>query len=170
MQTRIVLIIAALAWSGCSSAPTRPQPAAAEPEAAQTETRPAPAKSGGMMGHDMTKMCPMAVAGTTSRAEDVEGGAAMVFTTTGDVAELRRRVTRMAAMHNQPPQEGGKPGGMMGGEMKMPQATALTEDVEGGARLVLTAKAPEKVAELREHVRNHAAKMASGHCPMMSHG
>jgi hypothetical protein len=36
--------------------------------------------------------CPMKVEGTTVRAQDVEGGASLVFTTTGDVAELRERV------------------------------------------------------------------------------
>src|SRR5206468_9019668 len=55
---------------------------------------------GGMMGKGMADSCPMAVAGTSVRAEEVEGGTAMVFTTTGDVAELRRRVTAMADMHN----------------------------------------------------------------------
>lgn len=54
----------------------------------------------GMMGKGMGDSCPMAVAGTSVRAEEVEGGTAMVFTTTGDVAELRRRVTEMADMHN----------------------------------------------------------------------
>jgi hypothetical protein len=62
---------------------------------------------GGMMGggkpmmrEGMGKSCPMAVPGTTATAEEREGGAALVFTTTGDVAELRRRVTAMAEMHN----------------------------------------------------------------------
>lgn len=58
----------------------------------------------GHKGHDMMSQgmadCPMAIAGTTARSEDVEGGAAMVFSTTGDVAELRRRVAAMAQMHN----------------------------------------------------------------------
>jgi hypothetical protein len=34
----------------------------------------------------------MKVEGTSIRAEDVDGGASLVFTTAGDVAELRRRV------------------------------------------------------------------------------
>jgi hypothetical protein len=40
---------------------------------------------GAMMGHDMADTCPMAVEGTAARAEDVQGGAALSFTTTGDV-------------------------------------------------------------------------------------
>jgi len=68
------------------------------------------------MGHEhgssmMSGMCPMQVPGTTVAAADVEGGIGLSFTTkTGDVAELRRRVARMAEMHNQ---HGGQM--MMGG-------------------------------------------------------
>ena len=44
--------------------------------------------------------CPVAVPGTSVTVEDASAGAALVFVTTGDVAELRRRVTAMASMHN----------------------------------------------------------------------
>lgn len=44
--------------------------------------------------------CPVAVPGTSVTVEDASAGAALVFVTTGDVAELRRRVTAMATMHN----------------------------------------------------------------------
>ena len=44
--------------------------------------------------------CPVAVPGTSATVEDVSDGAALVFVTTGDVAELRRRVNTMASMHN----------------------------------------------------------------------
>jgi hypothetical protein len=62
----------------------------------------------GMMGGDA---CPMQVPGTTVTANDVEGGVALEFKTTGDVAALRQRVQRMQAMHEH--QAGG--GMMMGG-------------------------------------------------------
>lgn len=52
-------------------------------------------------GERMGALCPMAVPGTTVAAEEVEGGAALAFTTSGDVEELRRRVHRMAEFHNQ---------------------------------------------------------------------
>jgi hypothetical protein len=57
--------------------------------------------------------------------------------------------------------------GMMSGGMMPPASVARAEDTEGGARLVLTPKDPADLEKLREHVRKHAAKMASGHCPMM---
>ena len=44
--------------------------------------------------------CPVEVAGTSVSVEDAPTGAALVFMTTGDVAELRRRVNAMASMHN----------------------------------------------------------------------
>jgi hypothetical protein len=44
--------------------------------------------------------CPVAVAGTSVTVEDTDTGAAFVFVTTGDVAELRKRVAAMAEMHN----------------------------------------------------------------------
>lgn len=44
--------------------------------------------------------CPVEVPGTSVSVEDTSTGAAMVFVTTGDVAELRKRVTAMAAKHN----------------------------------------------------------------------
>jgi hypothetical protein len=45
--------------------------------------------------------CPVAVSGTSVSVEDTDAGAALVFVTTGDVAELRRRAAEMARMHNE---------------------------------------------------------------------
>ena len=45
--------------------------------------------------------CPISVPGTSVSVEDAPGGAALVFVTTGDVADLRRRVAAMASMHNE---------------------------------------------------------------------
>lgn len=44
--------------------------------------------------------CPVAVPGTSVTVEDADSGAALVFVTTGNVAELRKRVDAMAKMHN----------------------------------------------------------------------
>ena len=147
----------------------------------------------------MAGMCPMQVRGTTVAATEVDGGIGLSFTTTtGDVAELRQRVRRIAEMHNQPgghrmmgshgtaapgagPEHrhgapgaghegGGRGGMMMGGGMMMPAATALAEDIDGGARLVLRPKDPAQLGALREHVRMKAQRMAAGECPMMSLG
>jgi hypothetical protein len=45
--------------------------------------------------------CPVAVPGTSVAVQDAEGGAALVFTTTGDVASVRQRAREMARMHNE---------------------------------------------------------------------
>jgi hypothetical protein len=197
MNINIALFVSVLTLAGCASSQAAQPPTAAAPAAA-TEAPP-----GHGMGHDMAGSCPMEVEGTTARAEDVEGGAAMAFTTTGDVAELRRRVAHMVEMHEMHHGEGhgammgggddkgmmaggddkgmmaggddkgmmagGDDKGMMGGGMMMPPATARSEEIEGGARLVFIPKDPADLPKLREHARQHAEKMASGQCPMM-HG
>ncbi|MEO8261537.1 MAG: hypothetical protein ABI566_03120 [Pseudolysinimonas sp.] len=142
----------------------------------------------------MAGMCPMQVPGTTVAATEVDGGIGLSFTTTtGDVAELRQRVRRMADMHNQPgghmmmgshgapapgagaehqhgAQAGAGHGGMMMGGGMMPAATASVEDIESGARLILQPKDPAQLGALREHVRMKAQRMVGGECPMMSLG
>ncbi len=44
--------------------------------------------------------CPVTVPGTSVSVEDTNTGAALVFVTTSDVIELRKRVATMAQMHN----------------------------------------------------------------------
>jgi len=114
--------------------------------------------SGGMA---MADMCPMQVPGTTVAAADVDGGIELIFATSGDVSELRRRVTHMAEMHNQEHASGG---------MMMPAATASAEDAAGGARMILRPADPAQLDALREHARTHAEKMTRGECPMMAEG
>lgn len=123
MKVSTLLCLGYLALAGCATNPNSrgaQQPATTspqcEPGAANHAAAPGmPNKPGmmgaGMMGHGLMggmgkdgmkgMECPMKVPGTTVRAEEVEGGSAMVFSTTGDVAELRRRVAAMAAMHNE---------------------------------------------------------------------
>jgi len=180
MRTSIAIIMCALASSACASSQTGRQPTAPASTTAQAEAQPEHGvkqhgMGGGMKHQDMAATCPMAVAGTSARAEDVDGGAAIAFTTTGDVAELRRRVAHMAEMHTRHHGKGDGPMmrdsdemGMMGDGMMMPAADARSEDIDAGARVVLTPRAPADLAQLREHTRQHAEKMASGQCPMMS--
>jgi hypothetical protein len=55
--------------------------------------------------------------------------------------------------------------------MKMIPSKARVEDVDGGARIVLTPNDPAQLAELREHVQHHAEMMKKdGGCPMMHGG
>ncbi|MBZ0270905.1 hypothetical protein K8I61_02625 [bacterium] len=121
---------------------------------------------------DMTDMCPMHVADTKVARTDVDGGIAFEFTTSGDnVVELRKRVKVMAAMHDD---MGKHPEGMMHGGMHkeggmmMPASTATSEDIEGGARIVVRPKDAKDLPALREHAGKHMAMMEKGECPMMS--
>jgi hypothetical protein len=56
--------------------------------------------------------------------------------------------------------------GMMGHGM-MVASEAHAEDVEGGARILLTPKDPADLERLRQHAREHVSMLATGHCPMM---
>jgi hypothetical protein len=110
----------------------------------------------------MMKDCPMALPGTSLAASDTAGGIAITFTTRADnVLELRRRVEHMAAMHTGEPRHEG----MMNRHM-LP-GTVSYEPIENGARLTLTPKDPERLAEFRDQVRAHVAQMSKGECSMM---
>ena len=178
MRRSLFMTIGALALASCASSPASPAPAEPAP-ATPSEQRP------GMHSGDMAAMCPMKVEGTSVTAADVEGGVALSFTTSGDVAELRSRVARMAKMHgdhgghhgpgkgmhgHQHGGAGAHRGKMMGAGMMMPAATARSEDVDAGARVVLTPKDPADLGALREHAQHMAGRMASGECPMMERG
>lgn len=151
--------------------------------------------------------CPVAVQGTSVTVEDTNTGAALVFVTTGDVAELRKRVATMAQMHNDHhasmgAMPDGKDGGgghaghdmsnMGSGSMQGHDMSAMgsghdmskhaghaggmigvhskaeTTDIEGGAKLVLTASAAD-VAKLQSELRMHAQHMSNGTCTMEHH-
>jgi hypothetical protein len=65
-----------------------------------TPSTPAPQAAAAPAPTDDDPSCPVAVPGTSVSVEDTDTGAALVFVTTGDAAELRRRVGSMASMHN----------------------------------------------------------------------
>jgi hypothetical protein len=94
MRTRNLLLVlphlTLLALAGCagSQAGTREE-AATTGSASQQQQMQA-----------MAGTCPMGVQGTKVEATNTDTGAALTFTTTGDAAELRRRVTALAEMHN----------------------------------------------------------------------
>lgn len=171
MLRTMLLTVAALSLAGCMTS------RAHEGSATHSAMEPAAAQPG-TGGSEMSAMCPLAVAGTTVREQDIEGGGALVFTTTqGDVMELRRRVAHMADMHNQhvathqQREHQGTGGAGPGPAMEIPNAQARVEDIEGGARVVYTPKDPAQVPALREELVRHASRMGTGSCPMMKmHG
>lgn len=136
--------------------------------------------------------CPVAVAGTSVNVEDSSTGAALVFVTTGDAADLRRRVATMATMHNEHhasmgpmpsgteaggghaghdmsghaghEMSGGKHAGHAGGMIGV-HSKATASDVEGGAKIDFVVGAAD-VAKIQAELRMHAQHFASGTCEM----
>ena len=106
--------------------------------------------------------CPVLVPGTSVTVEDMPtAGAALVFVTTGDVAQVRQRATRLADMHNK--HDG--PASAMG-MMITTSSTANEADVDNGARVELVANKPDDVGSLQSELRMHAKHLASGSCEM----
>ena len=121
----------------------------------QTEPKP------GMQGMSMMN-CPMNLQSTTVAVADTATGISVSITTKPEnVAELRKRVEQMAAMHSG---QASSPA-MMQGQM-MP-GTVQYEAIDNGAKLTLTPKDPSKLAEFRTQVRAHVEKMQKGECSMM---
>lgn len=133
---------------GCGS--TQSQPVKPPPEA--------PAQSAS---------CPMMMKDAQIAATDGEHDVTITFTTSGDPAPLRAHVREMGAKHDQMAHGGGMNGGGMAGQMKMVPSHAAVDDVDHGARMVLTPDDPAQLAALRERVHSHVEMMKSGTCPMM---
>ena len=130
---------------------------------------PAALFAGGLQGGQtepkpgMTMMsCPMNLQGTSVKVADTATGVTVSITTKPEnVADLRKRVEQMAAMHSGQPSSAA----MMQGQM-MP-GTVKYEVIENGAKLTLTPRDTTKLAEFRTQVRAHVEKMQKGECSMM---
>jgi len=71
-------------------------------------------------------------------------------------------------MHGMTMGDSGRPmaGMTMMQGMRMPPADARVDDVDGGARLTLTARDPADAPALRAHARMHVDHMKAGGCSM----
>jgi hypothetical protein len=141
---------------------------AAQPRPAATD---APPRTGAA-----PPMCPMDLPGTQLTAADTATGEALTFTTTPDqTAALRERVRALAAMHDQHGATRGSGttasgrGGMGGMPMPPPSHTTV-EDVDNGARMVVTPNDPADLAKLQSTVKMHAEHMQQMGCGPMGHG
>jgi hypothetical protein len=175
-MTARVLIVPLLASTAlaCSHG-SAPQAAPAQPPHATA----APPRTASAEG----SMCPMDVPGTQLSAADTATGETLTFISTPDQAPaLRERVRAMAAMHEERHAmgDGGHMGeghgGMMhegtgmGGMERPPPSHAVVEDVENGARVVVTPNDPADLQKLQTTVKAHAQKMQQEGCGMMGHG
>jgi hypothetical protein len=129
--------------------------------------------------------CPVEVAGTSVTVEDTDTGAALVFVTTGDLADVRRRAGVMAQKHNEhhlamgPLPDGTSTGGGhehhhhhghgaghangKGGGMIAVHSKATPGEITGGVRIVFIANGPD-VGKLQTELRAHAQHYATGSC------
>ena len=94
----------------------------------------------------------MTVPGTAVRSEAIDGGTALVFSTSGDFAELRRRVRTLVRMH-----------GLRVGERDTLVAT--TDDLATGARLNIRPLDAAKGSLLHDYTSRRALELARGSCP-----
>lgn len=102
-------------------------------------------------------MCPMTVPGAVVASEAIDGGTAFVFTTPGDVAELRRRVRTLARLHGQR-------------VLTQTRATLLvaTDDVASGVRLNIRPLEASRTLEIHDRGAQAARLLAQGSCPAVA--
>ena len=115
--------------------------------------------------------CPLGVAGASVVAEDTPDGIALSFRSTANAAEMRERAHDAAAQHGTGQHLGrghhGEHGewGDHGLQLtQMPAVRAVSEDIEGGARIRFVAVNPPDTDVLRRRLRDRANAMADLTC------
>jgi hypothetical protein len=108
----------------------------------------------------MMQDCPMKLPGAELSVADVENGIVLTITTkSGEVAELRRRIEKMAKMHNAP-SSNAKDSAML-------PFPVMYEEIPSGARLTLVPRDVSQLEAFRASVRQHTEQMKKGDCTMM---
>jgi hypothetical protein len=173
------IVLCALAASGLAAATAC---GAGSDNAPDTQMNPPPPSSSSETPQTMKETgeaCPLAVSSVTSSVEDTVDGVVVVFATPrpGDVAELRRRVDKLADVHNSmqtsappdmsaaPPQGPGPRESTVGDESGGAlDATATVEPKESEVRLVLRPKDPARLDTMRDGMRKRADELVQGAC------
>jgi hypothetical protein len=94
--------------------------------------------------------CPLELAGASVGAEQTVDGAALVFTTSQSVPELRRRVAELAKQSARTP----------------PAARQRMDNVEHGVRLIFVPTRAADLDALREQIRQRSERMLES-CPQL---
>ncbi len=170
---------------GCSSSDGQPASSVVSSSASHGETP--------REGDAPAEACPAAVPGSSVRALDIDGGAALEITTTGDVDAVRTRARVMAEHHgislddhrrmhgdddpgnaaHGPARMGGEPddrGSAADPERGLASISLAVEDIDGGVRIMFMPRGAggrDEVVAVRTHARRVAARMADGRCPVM---
>lgn len=121
----------------------------------------------------LVRESPLGVPDTCIYIEDTPNGADVTFTTTPSyVSALRSRVREQAAMHGPGAHKGRGHSGVHGTApghglrlWDMPIGAVDEVEIDRGARLEVVASDPSKVAELRAHLRERAARLRASDCP-----
>lgn len=100
--------------------------------------------------------CPLEVPGTSVTVEDTTDGAAMVFVTTGDSADVQARADAFAAQH-------ATATGDTFAAMVAKNATVTAQRIDHGAKLVFSGA---DAAAIQSELRMHAGHLTSGSCAM----
>jgi len=125
---------------------------------------------------NMKQICPASLPGVEiSTATTTEGIAVSFTATSGNVAELQRRVELLANMHtmmggspNMPmPNHGNMP--IMHGNTpnRVPAGEVAYEELAKGARLTFKAKDTADLTEFRRQIESRVEQMKKGDCNMM---
>jgi hypothetical protein len=154
MKRSILITIGSLALAACGSG-QKDQPTAASQAGGTPPYGPGPAETvrgteqypeppeedrsaqdvaqgvRSMSQDDIAAACPLRVEGTSVRAEDAPGGIALVFTTSGNVDQVRNLAGRMAEMHTQF-HSGAQPHSTPGTRGEQPPGHAHGEEPEAG--------------------------------------
>jgi hypothetical protein len=109
-------------------------------------------------------LCPLRVADSVVMEQPVEHGVALVFTTPGDVADVRRRVRAMADLHDM---NRDLIATTVRTRRSMHAAARYVEDVDGGARIVFRPPHETDLFEFRQEVGFEVMRLRAGECPMI---
>lgn len=126
-----------------------------------------------------TQVCPVQDPAALVALEERPDGAALRFRTSGDPAPLRQRAHELAGVyrrgqerpmhgstHRPPPRPEG-PVHPMGG---LPAADVQVEELDDGARVVVTGASPEAVEQVRQLLAQHHDRLRSGGCVSLPGG
>jgi hypothetical protein len=138
----VIGLVAFLVEAGCgASAPVR-KPSWTSPRPIADRFSQPPALIDGLMAGDRGDACAVRSAETTVRAQIVDRGAALVFTTSDDVGTLRERVSALSV-----------PAFLRSTHHRF-------DKIQDGVRLVFEAEGGQEVAAVQQDVVRHAREMA----------
>ena len=135
-------LVAFLFEAGCGSdAPVR-NPSWTSPRRAPDRSSPPTPRIDGRTTAQRAPACAAESAETTVRAQIVDRGAALVFTTSDDVGRLRERVSALSV------------------PASLDSAHHRIDKIQDGVRLVFEAEGSQRVAVVQQDVVRHAREMA----------